>query len=288
MKLDKLLFHVGMGKTGSSSIQWFLTRNAHKLARSKIFYPKGREFLVSGAHHPVAALFTESVAQGELTSEQRQRITALLDQYRKSGCSTLLLSTEFASRKCAKALSILFPDFEPTIIFYLRPQEDFIDSVINQQVKTYKTRLTSLDVTDSHMSMASYLPLLDAWADVVGTENLTVRRLNQKYLVGGSLFRDIYSLTGCELPFDKREFIEPPGAINKSLSRESIEVLVSINKYPLIPEDHQRLVLYMQKFGDLGSTKLLGKEQRQQIHDAFKEENKKIARKYLLGAESLF
>lgn len=286
--MNKLLFHVGMGKTGSTAIQWFLARNARKLLRSNIFYPKDREFLVSGAHHPIASLLTETVANGKLTPQHKERIDALLSQYADSGCTTLLLSTEFASRKCPLAIKTLFRDFDVTIIFYLRPQEDFLDSVVNQQVKAYRTRSTSLEVTEEHMSMASYLPLLDAWAKVVGPERVIVRRLGQKNLVGGSLFQDVYSLLGCDVPYAKRDFVEPAATINKSLSKESIEILASMNKYALTLDEHQKLVLYMQKCGEGATTRLLDDEQRQRIRAAFEEENLVIAKKYLGGAGSLF
>lgn len=92
----KLIIHVGPHKTATTSIQYVLRKNAEKLLRGGISYPRSPHF--SGAHHHVPSLLMGKdlriIGIEESTLDTINDAASWLSQARKDEAHTILISAE--------------------------------------------------------------------------------------------------------------------------------------------------------------------------------------------------
>lgn len=133
-----LLIHVGPHKTGTTTIQHFLTRNYLPLLRQGVLYPEaGRreDGRLTHYHHPLmrALLADDRAAVARHADELRAEIA-------KAQPAALLLSSEMLARpnlgpEPFARLRALFPSAGRSWLHYLRRQEDLLASLYAEGVK---------------------------------------------------------------------------------------------------------------------------------------------------------
>lgn len=138
----RFILHIGAHKTGSTTLQHFLSRNDAALATQGVVYPRtgrSRDAIAYGAHHPVAAGLLggfDADAFGAFADRLGAEIAAA------SSPRAVILSSETFSlinpRVLAQALDVLRKRLEvtPEIVLYERPQCGAIHSAYTQQAKT--------------------------------------------------------------------------------------------------------------------------------------------------------
>jgi hypothetical protein len=181
----RLILHIGMHKTGSTSLQRFFIRNRIILRALGIHYPKaigpdGRRlpkhnnlFLAishekdnRGAPHPTLG---PSAAQiHEIGRQLRHHPITVLSAEGFSGPSTAF----------AKAFAPLRESADLRVVCFLRRQDEWVSSF-------YKQMVMSRDVRESHTfeqfielgrirRHLDYAALLRSWADALGGESIRV------------------------------------------------------------------------------------------------------------------
>jgi hypothetical protein len=137
-----LIIHIGMHKTGSTSIQHVLDTDYEHLRDKAVLYPKGGRWAdnerLMPTHHPFAWRL-----MGHGDHALSDHIEALRKEIDDAAPSTVILSSEHLSgfnlsSQVFGDIQRIFPDAERTWIIYLRRQDHLALSRYAENVKTGK------------------------------------------------------------------------------------------------------------------------------------------------------
>ena len=234
-----LILHLGMGKTGTSSIQFFLRDNRERLAELGVLFPR----TPGGARHGRLGLYTKSgeeLANAPEWGRQKQSDPKefrkvfrrrLFSEIERSGLSRLLLSDEILFGSSVPALRRLrrFTDRiaeSVRLVAYLRRQDDHMVSRYQQGVKIGRVLRLSEWSQEDMTSLYDYHSRLRAHEQLLAPDQLVVRRFEPTSFVDGSLFQDFLEAAGIAA---RAEDLAPVKNRNESLDAESVEFLRLVN-----------------------------------------------------------
>ncbi|OGT82683.1 MAG: hypothetical protein A3H91_10275 [Gammaproteobacteria bacterium RIFCSPLOWO2_02_FULL_61_13] len=136
-----LIFHIGVHKTGTTSIQRFLNRNSQHLRRHGILYPdSGRPATHPDAHHQLAWALLGSHGVRDLACW-----SDVLAEFRASDCPVALLSSEgFCTLRDQQVekLAALVGGFDVRVIMYVRDP-------VSYMISSYKMGINLSNRTES-------------------------------------------------------------------------------------------------------------------------------------------
>lgn len=224
----KVIIHIGPSKTGSSALQYQLNNHRNTLKECGIYYPThGVDVNNISAGH-LNTLYEKDVFNNFIFS--KVKYDRLISDFSKSGCHTLLLSSEFFFAHLS-TVSQYFP--QAVYVAYIRNPLELISSEYNQTVKrhnnwhTFTFSMIEFNVLQRIESGFSHLNFM-----------------LKPYLAGGSLDWDIshdfFQLLGISKPPQKER-------TNRSYSFEALELKRHLNYFPLGKLD-EPLDLVLQKF----------------------------------------
>ncbi len=143
--VKKIIFHVGAPKTGSTYLQKRLKANADILLGNNLCYPikPGFEKLAAnaklvtlGIDNSLASGFTRNFPDFDVEKLDPQNELERLIALCPSNVETAILSSEKMRPRHAKPLSRLIKnDMACQIVLFVRRQDDWMDSYINQLIK---------------------------------------------------------------------------------------------------------------------------------------------------------
>lgn len=201
MSVTKVIVHIGLPKTGSSSIQRFLSANKSLLKKNGVFYSPKSSF-----DH--CAEITEIVQSGE-----EQRLSSFLQHQLKSAeeeqCTMLIISSEclFERARWVKStFSKQLSHLDSEYICYFRNIGDYYLAAWQQWF--YKSE--SFDSFDSYIKnfgkVSGWMTHFKEWEEVAH-ERLVVRPFDRKKLFNENLNEDF--LNNCSIPIAYNLFNEP-------------------------------------------------------------------------------
>jgi hypothetical protein len=300
----KAILHIGINKTGTTSIQSFLVKNRKMLRKQGFLYPRT---LGSTQHIKLAAYALDS---NDLTAGYRIRMgltsSQSLEAFRSNlreklsnelaaapiGTKTVIFSAESCSAfsqeselYCLKnLLSEFFDDIE--VVVYLRRQDQFAVSLYSTTLKgggnTTKTPFEIERILD-------YAQLLELWGGVYGVENLTVRLYSSADLVGGDALSDFCEVCGIRL----EDMDELPARSNTSLNTEGHIFLETFNGY--LPKIVDGIInplrgpvkLFMEKEYS-GRPPLPSRQEAMGFYQKYADSNSKVCANWFPGRPTLF
>ncbi|SKA91334.1 hypothetical protein SAMN02745704_02319 [Paucidesulfovibrio gracilis DSM 16080] len=237
-----LYLHIGTPKTGSSAIQTFLEQNREVLRSKGIDYPGGPAKKTQ---------FSAQSGNGRdlcLAKPDSKEYKHALRQIQASEFDTVLVSSEFFIAQSDERMARLhkaLSDFDIHIIAYLRRQDLYLQSYLQQGVKLHGLR--SLDAWESDDPMFNgFMQLLGENAAqallqfVRGYEKdkVIIRPYEKGQFTDGNIFSDFLTILGIPLT---GEFQLPQRAINPGFDRDFLELRMMLN-HPKIPRGNvQRL-----------------------------------------------
>jgi hypothetical protein len=248
-----LVLHLGMGKTGTSSIQAFLNQNRKPLAETGILYPRTpgrtRHVRLTLAVQPDQALVKRRGWRrlGETDPEAFRKTfrRRLFSEINESGLSRVLFSDEalFGSPDDALRRLRRLTDqiaHHLRLVVYLRRQDDHLVSRYQQVVKVGETRRLSERVpqVDQHprqgkswasgqgSSTYDYYRRLRAWEQLLEPDEFVIRRFEPAFFVDRSIYQDFFDASGIDTRADALNQVE---SVNESLDAESVEFLRILN-----------------------------------------------------------
>ena len=227
--MSVLYLHIGMAKTGTTSIQRFLTRKQVLLDRTGFRYIREGRIGIVGGHHCLAWAVT---AQDDNRVHCKQfsldALSAELDAYK--GKVAILSSEEFSLLSFKQlALDRLFEilsGYDIRVVVYVREQAEFFNSFYVELVSD----LRSVPATaDAVMAWASeerynYSHWFEPWRKCSGG-NLVVRPFDPETLLGGSVVSDFVSTIGADHLLNASAHFQEQ---NTSLTNKQIAALKGI------------------------------------------------------------
>jgi len=241
--MKKLVLHIGMAKTGTTSIQETLGKAHESLRDAGVIYSPERPYNHS---YRFAAIFKNLPRQsvyfkrlGDLTDEQVQEEVDSLKAYwsqlfasRPEG--TWIISAESLSGLIASEIQALkqytaeFFD-QILVIAYVRHPTTAIKSQWEQNIKSLEEQVSADELLALTKRRYNY-EFLENWVMAFGSDNIVVRPFDRKVFRNGDLIEDfLHSVGITDLPDTPTSPVES----NQSLGRQGTAFLLEFNKkYP--------------------------------------------------------
>lgn len=264
MTQKTLVLHIGMPKTGTTSIQETFGAQRKKLRRVGICYPAQKPYNHSNTFAPIfqgTRLSSIYFKQLRINTEQKaeQKVKELKQywqkQFQKSNESTFILSAETLYRSKREEIAALKAFVEPyfsqfKIIVYVRPPVAALRSLWGQHVKTLSRNLTQQQLLQAVMQGYNYA-FVDDWAAAFGKENIVVRPFVKKAFYNGNLLDDFLISIGGEAGVFQQDAIQ-----NEAFGKHTLALIYESNlRFPLFvhstPNPEKGLSDKMRIFFDL-------------------------------------
>ncbi len=301
-----LVLHIGSGKTGTSSIQYFMNLNRAALADLGLLYPRTpgprrhyRLSLFARSDGPLEDLpsWRRERERGRFSSPEAFRKTfrrRLLREIDESGLSRVLLSDEAlyaSSDEAMQRLSRFVHRIASSlrIVVYLRRQDDHLVSRYQQVVKHGETvRLAERTQQPNLSGTYDYYLRLRTWERLLKPSELVVRRFEPDGFVDGSLVQDFLDAANIDARADDFKQAEP---VNESLDAEAVELLRILNMFraedaaaQALPATNNPLITRLAA-ASAGPTLTLSSPVLDEFMARWEQSNQDVARE-LLGDES--
>jgi hypothetical protein len=302
-----VVLHIGMGKTGTTSLQAWLHRNRERLAGHEVLYPASP----GQRRHVRLGLAMQRVDREPGTSVdwRRQQVStprelrplfeqALLAEL-SDAPSRLLFSDEAlftASDEGLRYLRVLLAKIAASVrvVVYLRRQDEHLCSRYQQTIKLAGEvrRLTEWLGDHDFSRKYDYHARLRRWQTLVSPDPMVVRVFERGRLADGSLHSDFLEATGLGI---SPEDLDPVPDRNQSLDAESVEFLRLFNVLRQDHPDttaglprHSRIVNRLLRASD-GPVLTLPDNRLEQFMARYEESNRAVARDFVSDVpESLF
>lgn len=170
----RVLLHIGAHKTGSTSLQWALTRSAPVLAAKGVLYPEaGRPSWARLGHHSLAFSFVRRA--GHLPAKETHALSAderaalwrqVHDEIAASAADTIVLSSEeFDVLDTAEIADVAreLERYSVTPVVFLRNTVDFVESSFRTSIIHGGYRRSIDEFASGQRSRLDYAALLRDW-----------------------------------------------------------------------------------------------------------------------------
>lgn len=244
-KFNICYLHIGIEKTGSTTIQRYLEHNRDELLKQGHYYPKclgprrgSHYYLVVFCRHNDVfddLRLTCGVTNVEELQNFREKLTFdMQEEFSSIGntdilhissenCHSRLLGTDSIGY-VKELLSPWVEDFK--IIVYLRPQHEVALSLYSTDMKLGGHAKNPFPEVDENNHYYNYYVMLKKWEEIFGKENLIVRRFGRDYFYKNDLIEDYLHIT--QVSKDNLTDIKKE---NESLSPDALDFLGELNKY---------------------------------------------------------
>ncbi len=205
------VFHIGLHKTGTTTLQMLMARNADALAERDIHYPSLDS---SPAHHVL-----ESYLPEELATQAWREVRDLRPLARQG---TVVLSSETFWGANPRVMREGIEGDDAKVVVYVRPYADWLVSLYSQWAKVGRATLTFDEFFECFLRDNSDVvsTCILRWADAFGATRVRVRALERDCLEGGELVDDFLAALGTN-----RSGLNLPGNKNPTPDWRTVELL---------------------------------------------------------------
>ena len=179
----KFLIHIGVNKTGTSSLQRAFFERRTQLSEQGILYPEtGLQF---SAHHQISR-----AAKGAPPASVGMSDTWLEDlraEFRDHELC-VLSSENFATLRDVRPMAEICPPGDTRVVVYLRDYARYMVSWYQQAIHSRNIAFSLEDFLDNHM--ADFTTVVQLWREVYGRENVEVRLYDRASLKDRDIVAD--------------------------------------------------------------------------------------------------
>lgn len=297
-KVERCILHIGTEKTGTSSIQHFLSMNRLALMAEGVVYPRFTG-MDGGSQWGFVAAVLRRPWRSNLGARLNIHNDADASRYRSALISAI--EEEIMACKEAKALLISCEHFHSRlvnpklicslkdllgrwtdsfrVIVYFRRQDRLA-------VSYYSTKLKSGVIDplvfppEKRLNLHyyyDYAQIFENWAHVFGGEAMAPGLFEQKDLLAGDLLSDFCAKAGLSMAGKKR-----PGRVNTSLNERGVDLLHRLNRrWPKTRANSRNLVrrslVYLIKKKYCGKHYPVSREQALRFFERFRDSNERLA-----------
>lgn len=273
--LERTIFmHIGMHKTGTTAIQYFLKNNEAQLLR--------RYGLAYSDYYFGYAMRLGFLDWKTYLSRLRSIIASTKD------CD-IIISDEDLSVCHSHIEEILdaLDGFKLKIICYVRRQDTWLQTFYSQFVAWPDNYTGTFEnwLLEHGYALADYHARLKPWADAIGLENF-ILRVFDKQRKKTWLIDDFLGCIGV-MECDALDFTPAAQGENISLNRDCLEVKRIINRPGLGIDQGKRIADLLQEIttrkalGHFGGVSFFSPKQRLEIIERYSESNQRLAREFL-------
>lgn len=289
----RLFVHIGAPKTGSTMLQSMASGNRALLLTRGLLYP---EVCLRGlGHHDWAFMldggFPNWAKPAEVSLSGIEK--AVGEECRGHHGDILLSSENFSLFPHPEGLreslerSGLLDGLTPRIIFYLRRQDNLLDSWYNQMVKAQGFSGTLDEVVDNPPEFLDYDAQLEAWAESFGQTALDVRIYEEACRGPGGLAGDFWG----EVCAEAGLHIAAGPDVNRRLRRDLLEIQRIINRLPLSIVQkrglHQEFMALSYDGTEPDRFGIMTRALRDRIEARYRDGNSRVAAR-VFGRDQLF
>jgi len=245
----KAFIHIGLAKTGTTSIQSVLASNREELERLGFYFPRSGTINAQSGHHclawslagsPKTRDFCQAFSEDAFRAEVGQK---------GEGRTVILSSEEFSALSFSylgiRKLLRQFHGRDISVIAYVREQAEFFNSLYQEIISDFVDPGPAAEFARARMreERYDYERWFAIWADLLGRA-LIVRPFDRRFLRGGDAVKDFLNVVDLPLVYDSKEEI-----LNSSWNNVQVaavrELIQRVNDLPgsrPLPS-HVRLVL---------------------------------------------
>jgi hypothetical protein len=283
---SRLLIHAGFAKCGSASIRTALFQNFRKLQKDNVFvFDKELRLARTAADligTPIWCLEQARKHSENLTRRLSAEIAPLL---KRKGQHLAILSAEnLANPGMADLLPGLDSQCDVSVIFYLRPQLQWIPSAWKQWGLKMGASLSDFVAQCVDTCTPAFKRDIESWKSTLPAANIHVRFLIPELLAGGNPAHDFFNLLG----LSEKGYELESEARNPSLD---VSVLHVLSKNPhLFADVHDNsltlpLTRALSKKFRSTNIQMLSAEQEARIEECFRDENRWLLNTYCSDAD---
>jgi len=273
-----LFIHIGSHKTGTTSLQSFISVNRDA------FKSAGLAYLTFGLHAPAANEFATLVAENE--GEKMAAAIQLMKNQKADAPDSLisaenLFSVSPATFSMAVRNGLIEEGEKIKIICYVRRQDEYLESLYLQRLRNGRTKASVGKFVNNRMKLGrgKYTLVLDAWKDAFPEAEIVVRIYEKSKLKGGDTITDALSIMGYD---NVVEIPEKAEISNTRANRDLYDILAYLAAKTNFDIGKVNKYFTAITTPDTGAGhKLLSDAQREEIFKFFEEENKDLAERYL-------
>jgi hypothetical protein len=177
MKLETLYLHIGRGKTGTTTLQKFLSEQREALRAQGVHYVFADDDGRGIGHQQFAKSFIDTPPpQMKMPVDPKAVQDAVGREIEETSLPNVLLSSEHFTlvdvEKLRKFLGRLRPEPKVKIIFFARSQDELAESQYNQMVKMARTAQPFSEYVESELDEMDFVSLLAPWTEQFGRPNI--------------------------------------------------------------------------------------------------------------------
>ncbi|MGN0460161.1 MAG: hypothetical protein ACI4HL_04520 [Ruminococcus sp.] len=306
--MKTLYLHIGIPKTATTSIQNFCAKNRDLLSEKGFYYPESFHVYKNintdrNAHFLFGILKDENGKrrykyEGKIRREGLAHIVKLFEEH-----DNIILSDEsiwWATCFHRKDLWDMLKEesekhnYSIKIIVYLRRQDEFLLSRYNQLVKAMNSHSESFEeyynnCMTERRKIVEYCEKIDGIAEVLGKENIIVKRFDRDFFYKGDVIADFLHIFGLELT---DEYAPLDDDLNVGIGLNSGEIKRKLNSLGKFENEENRFVINLLKECEdklpKCSEKYLSSEETKEMLSQFEEGNNRIAKEYINDGKPLF
>ncbi len=202
-----IFIHIGLEKTGTTSIQNFLYNNSKKLQLESLFYSTSLGVnqtslsIYSGQDKHINSLAPKEQEKIIIRKELPRKIKNIIKEFEKSGCKNLVFSNEHLSSRLKNTNDInklkgLFDqyDYPVKIIMYVRNQVDLLESIYFEGIKAgAKDSLSDWAKKFGYFEL-DFIKMIEKWESVFGEESIIVKLFDRRVLKNKDAIDDFLSI----------------------------------------------------------------------------------------------
>jgi len=277
----RIIIHAGFAKCGSASIRTALFNNFRKLQRDNVFV-FDKDLKIARTANELTGTPIWSLEQARKKGEKlAQRLDLEIAQLlKRRGNHVAVLSAEnLANPGMAELFSELDSQVEVSVIFYVRPQLQWIPSAWKQWGLKTGVPLSDFVSKCIDTRTPAFRQGIETWKSALPTAKIHVRFLIPELLTGGNPAQDLFNAMG----LSGKEYDFESDARNPSLD---VSVLHALSKSPQLFSDvHDNnltlaLTRVLSKKFRSTNIEMLSREQGAKIEECFRDENIWLLRTY--------
>ena len=307
----KAILHIGIEKTGTTTIQAFLDLNREKLANQGVAYLRSPGLrnnrklatycmdnnIIDGQIRKLGIV--SKIKRDQWKAKFKQEFDLEIQNLEPKISTVLISSEQFHSRlrkldEVKNLFKILKPYFEDIkVLVYLRRQDKVAVSLCSTKCKVGST---NSEIFDEKLSAKNpyynYYELVEKWTSVFGESNIIIRIFEREKFIKSDLLQDFSDAIGLK----NTESFHFPRYLNEKLSAQVQRVILLFNNYfPQLINNtsisfNNKLRSHLiqelnKKYKGNEMTPTI--DQVMKFQQKFQESNKKLAIKYL-SSDNLF